>query len=155
ELLYKEAFRVHAYHAPTIGWMEDIQGFTTEDCASFYATYYAPNNAALVVVGDIDVEGLLRLVQDHYGALPPSTIPVEDAHPEPPQRDERRAVVAKPTPTYKLAIGYKSPALGDFDHVPMVLLNEILFGGRSSRVHRALVQQQEIATEVRGWVATF
>jgi zinc protease len=82
-------------------------------------------------------------------------MPVEDVQPEPSQTSERRVTVAKPTPTHKLAIGYKSPALGDFDYAPLVLLNEILFGGRSSRVHRALVQEKEIATEVRGWIGTF
>ena len=155
ELLYKEAFREHGYGWPTIGWMADIQGFTTEDCLAFYRTYYAPNNATLVVVGDVTAADVLRLAQDHYGALEPSVVPVEDVRPEPPQTEERRARTEKPTPTYKVAIGYRSPALGDFDHAPLVLLNEILFGGRSSRVHRALVQEQEIATEVRGWVGSF
>jgi zinc protease len=155
EILYKTAFQEHAYRWPTIGWMEDIKGFTTEDCVAFYQTYYAPNNAAVVVVGDVDVKELLRLVQDHYGALAPSEMPVEDVRPEPPQAEERRVRVEKPTPTQKVAIGYRAPALGDFDHAPFVLLNEILFGGRSSRVHRALVQEQEIATEVRGWLGTF
>lgn len=155
ELLYKEAFRAHAYGWPTIGWMEDIKGFCTDDCVSFYRTYYAPNNAALVIVGDVTLEGALRAVQDHYGVQEPSVIPVEEVSPEPPQVEERRVSVAKPTATQKLAIGYKCPALGDFDHAPLVLLNEILFGGRSSRVHRALVQEQEIATEVRGWVGSF
>jgi zinc protease len=155
EMLYKEAFRVHGYGWPTIGWMADIQGFTTDDCVSFYKTYYAPNNATLVLVGDVDVGRALRLVQDYYGTIEPSVIPVEDMHPEPPQTEERRARTEKPTPTQKVAIGYHGPALGDFDHAPLVLLNEILFGGRSSRVHRALVQESEIATEVRGWVGTF
>lgn len=155
ELLYKEAFRCHAYGRPTIGWMEDIQGFSTEDCTSFYGTYYAPNNAAMVIVGDVALEDALRTVQDHYGAQAPSAIPVEDVLPEPPQVEERRVQVVKPTATHKVAIGYRSPALGDFDQVPLVLLNEILFGGRSSRVHRALVQEQEIATEMRGWVGAF
>jgi len=155
ELLYKEAFREHSYGWPTIGWMEDIKGFNTDDCVSFYRTYYAPNNAALVIVGDVTLRDALRTVQDHYGVQEPSVLPVEDITPEPPQIEERRLSVAKPTMTHKLAIGYKSPALGDFDHAPLVLLNEILFGGRSSRVHRALVQEQEIATEVRGWVGSF
>lgn len=155
ELLYKEAFREHAYGWPTIGWMEDIKGFTTDDCVAFYRTYYAPNNAALVIVGDVELGRALRAVQDHYGAQEPSEIPVEDVRPEPPQTAERRAQVEKPTATHKVAIGYRAPALGDFDHAPLSLLNEILFGGRSSRVHRALVQEQEIATEVRGWVGTF
>jgi zinc protease len=155
ELLYKEAFKEHAYRWPTIGWMEDIQGFTTEDCTAFYKTYYAPNNAAMVVVGDVQTREVLSLVQEHYGKVEPSVIPIEDVRPEPPQTEERRQRVSKPTPTQKVAIGYKSPALGDFDYAPLTLLNELLFGGRSSRVHRALVQEQEIATEVRGSVGAF
>jgi zinc protease len=155
ELLYKTAFTQHGYGWPTIGWMEDIQGFTTDDCQAFYKTYYAPNNASLVIVGDVEPGEVLRLVQSCYGHLPPAEIPVEDVRPEPPQTEERRARVEKPTPTPKVAIGYKAPALGDFDHAPFVLLNEILFGGRSSRVHRALVREQEIASEVRGWVGSF
>jgi zinc protease len=155
ELLYKEAFKEHAYRWPTIGWMEDIQGFTTDDCTAFYKTYYAPNNAAMVVVGDVSTREVLSLVQEHYGSAEPSVIPIEDVRPEPPQIEERRQRVGKPTPTQKVAMGYKSPALGDFDYAPLVLLNEILFGGRSSRIHRALVQEQEIATEVRGSVGAF
>jgi zinc protease len=155
ELLYKEAFTKHGYGWPTIGWMEDIQGFSTEDCLEFYKTYYAPNNASLVLVGDVDIRDALSLVQQHWGHLPPANIPVEDVSPEPPQVEERLVRTEKPTPTHKLAIGYKSPALGDFDHPPLVLLNEILFGGRSSRVHRKLVQELEMATEVRGWVGAF
>jgi zinc protease len=155
ELLYKEAFRRHGYGIPTIGWMQDIQGFSPEDCVAFYRTYYAPNNATIVASGDVDVKEMLGLVLEHYAAIPPSTLPVEDVHPEPPQTEERRIAVQKPTATHKVAIGYKAPALGDFDHAPLVILNEILFGGRASRVHRALVQRQEIATEVRGWVGTF
>jgi zinc protease len=155
EILYKHAFEKHGYGWPTIGWMEDIQGFTTEDCLAFYKTYYAPNNATLVVVGDVEPREVLRLAQEHYGHLPPAAIPVEDVHPEPPQTAERRVRVEKPTPTPKVSIGYKGPALGDFDHAPLTLLNEILFSGRSSRVHRVLVQKLEIASEIRGWVGGF
>ncbi|MBK9263858.1 MAG: insulinase family protein [Polyangiaceae bacterium] len=155
EALYKEAFREHGYKHPTIGWMDDILGFTTDDCVEFYKTYYSPNNATMVVVGDVDIGQVLRLVQETYGHMPPAEIPVEDVRPEPPQMEERRLSMTKPTPTHKLAIGYKSPALGDFDHAPLVLLNEILFGGRSSRAHRELVQKQEIASEVRAYVGSF
>lgn len=155
ELLYKEAFRHHGYGWPTIGWMDDIKGFSPEDCVAFYRTYYAPNNATLVVVGAVDLAETLRLVQEYYGGLVPSALPVEDVRPEPAQTDERRLVVDKPTPTHKVAIGYRGPALGDFDHAPLSLLNEVLFGGRSSRVHRALIKEREVATEVRGWVGAF
>jgi zinc protease len=155
EILYKEAFLQHGYGWPTIGWMVDIQNFTTDDCTAFYKTYYAPNNATLVVVGDAEPKRILELAQRYYGHLQPSAIPVEEVKPEPPQTEERRTKTTKPTPTQKVAIGYKSPALGDFDHAPLVLLNEVLFGGRSSRVHRALVQELEIATEIRGWIGAF
>lgn len=155
ELLYKMAFTQHAYGWPTIGWMEDIQNFTTEDCADFYKTFYAPNNATIVVVGDIKERDLLAKIQAAYGHLEPATLPIEDVRPEPPQLEERRTVVTKPTPTAKITLGYRGPAFGDADHVPLTVLAEILFSGRSSRAYRSLVQEKEVATEVRGWVSTF
>jgi len=155
ERLYKEAFLHHGYGWPTIGWMDDIVGMTAEDCHAFYRTYYSPNNARLVVVGDVDMGELLRLVQLEYASMPAAAIPVEDVQPEPPQTEERRCEMTKPTPTQKIAMGYRSPALGDFDHAPLAVLNEALFGGRASRIHRELVQKQEIASEVRGWVGAF
>ena len=90
-----------------------------------------------------------------FGELASADIPIEDVHPEPPHVEERRVRTEKPTPTQKVALGYPAPALGDFDHAPLVLLNEILFGGRSSRVHRALIQDKEIASEVRATVGAF
>jgi zinc protease len=155
ELLYATAFEQHGYGWPTIGWMDDIQGFTTDDCNAFYRTYYAPNNATVVVVGDIDRRRLLERVQTAYGALSSAEIPVEDVRPEPPQVVERRVEIEKPTPTEKVVIGYKGPALGDPDHAGLSLLSEVLFGGRASRLHRVLVQDTELALEARGWVSTF
>ena len=155
ELLYKTAYTTHAYSWPTIGWMADIEGFTTEDCARFYRTYYAPNNATVVVVGDFRERDLLAKIQKAYGSLESAEIPVEEVTPEPPQTEERRLSVKKPTATDKLAIAYHGPAFGDVDHVPLTMLCEVLFSGRSSRGHRALVQTEEIATELRGWVSTF
>lgn len=155
ELLYRTAFERHGYGWPTIGWMEDIQNFSTQDCEAFYRTYYAPNNATLVVVGDVDRERLLGLVQRRYGAMAAAEIPVEDVKPEPPQRQERVVEVTKPTEMEKIAVGYRGPALGDADHVALSVLNEILFGGRASRLHRVLVQDVELAVDCRGWVSTF
>ncbi len=155
ELLWKTAFTAHPYHWPTIGWMEDIQGFTTDDCATFYRTYYAPNNAVVVVVGDVAEREALAMVQRHYGALPASTIPPRVHPSEPEQTSERRLEAAKPTATEKVMLGYKCPALDAREHVALTVLNEILFGGRSSRVYRALVKERELATDLRGWVGTF
>jgi zinc protease len=155
ELLWSNAYREHAYRWPTIGWMADIQGFTTEDCQEFYRTFYAPNNATLVVIGDVNPRDLLARIAVAYGPLPSSRLPVEDPRPEPPQIEERRLEVRKPTVSEKLAVGYHGPALGDFDHPALSLLGEVLFGGRASRVHRRLVQQLEIATDVRISVGPF
>ncbi len=155
ELLYNTAYTTHAYRWPTIGWMADIEGFTTDDCARFYRTYYAPNNATVVAVGDFREKDLLAKIQNAYGGLARAEIPVEDVRPEPPQTEERRVSVKKPTATDKLAIAYHGPAFGDVDHVPLTMLSEVLFSGRSSRCHRALIQQEEVATELRGWVSTF
>jgi zinc protease len=155
ELLWATAFTRHAYRWPTIGWMRDIEGFEIGDCLEFYRTFYAPNNATIVAVGDVTEEALLSRISAAYGALEPSVLPLEDVEPEPPQTEERRREVEKPTETEKLAVGYHSPAMGDFDHPALSLLAEILFGGRASRVHQRLVRELEIASEARVFVGPF
>lgn len=155
EILYKAAFDQHPYHWPTIGWMEDILAFSPEDCESFYKTFYAPNNATIVVVGDVRSKDVISRIAGAYGKLPAADIPAEDYQPEPPQLAERRVEMSKPTPTAKIILGYRGPALGDSEHVPLSLLIEVLFGGRASRVHRALSIENELATDLRGWVSTF
>jgi zinc protease len=155
ELLYKTAFAKHPYGWPTIGWMDDIKGFTPEDCIDFYRTYYAPNNASVVVVGDVRERDVLLAIRAAYGSIPSQTIPAEDSTPEPPQLLRRETEVRKPTATEKLLLAFKGPALGDCDHATATVLNEILFGGRASRLYRALVIERELATDVRGWVSTF
>jgi zinc protease len=155
EVLYKTAFTKHPYHWPTIGWMADIEAFTPDDCVAFYKTYYAPNNATVVVVGDVAEKDVLTKIAAAYGPIPSSEIPEEDTHPEPPQLDRREITFKKPTPSEKLLVGYRGPALGDADHPTLVVLNEILFGGRASRLYHELVTKRETCTEVRGWVSTF
>ena len=155
EVLWATAFKSHAYKWPTIGWMADIEGFTTEDCAAFYRTFYSPNNASIVVVGDVTEAQLLPRIVKAYGGIAPSELPLEDARPEPAQLDERTAEVTKPTTTDKLLVGYHSPALGDWDHPIVSLLVEVLFGGRASRLHQRLVRELELASEVRAFVGPF
>ena len=155
EILYKTAFTVHPYHWPTIGWMTDIEGFTPDDCVAFYETFYAPNNATIVIVGDVKEADVLSKIRDGYGAIEAATMPDEDTQPEPPQLEPREVVLKKPTAAEKLLLGYHGPALGNADHVALGVLNEVLFGGRASRLYRELVTKREICTEVRGWVSTF
>ena len=155
ELLYKAAFPEHPYGWPTIGWMQDIQGFTPEDCVAFYRTYYAPNNATVVIVGDVRERDLLLAIRDAYGAIPAQTVPPEDIIPDPPQLEMREQEIRKPTATEKLLLAFKGPALGDADHTTLSVLSEVLFGGRAARLYRSLVVDKELATDLRGWVSTF
>lgn len=155
ERLWATAFEKHAYHAPTIGWMQDIEAFNVKDCEAFYRTYYAPNNATVVIVGSFSPRSVLKKIRAYYGHLPAATIPPEDIQPEPPQTSPRRLELTLPAATDKLLVGYHGPALGDADHVPMTVLCEILFGGRASRMHKAFYIDNEIASDVRGWVSTF
>ncbi|AKV02555.1 Protease precursor [Labilithrix luteola] len=155
EILYKTAFTKHPYHWPTIGWMDDIQNFTPEDCEAFYKTYYAPNNATVVVVGDVREADVLEKIRAAYGAIPASVLPEEDTTPEPHQLEAREVTMKKPTASEKLLLGYRGPALGDADHVTLSVLNEVLFGGRACRMYRELVVNRELCTDLRGWVSTF
>jgi len=155
EILYKTAFTKHPYSWPTIGWMTDIEGFTPDDCVAFYKTYYAPNNATIVVVGDVREQDVLEKLRDAYGPIPASEIPEEDTVPEPPQLEMREVVMEKPTASEKVLLGFHGPALGDADHAALSILNEVLFGGRASRMYRELVTEHEVCTELRGWVSTF
>lgn len=155
ELLYATAFDVHPYRNPTIGWMRDIKGFTPADCEAFYRTYYAPNNATLVVVGDVRERDVLRRVAAAYAHLPSAELPAEDTRPEPPRLAPRSLTVHKATAAEKLLVAFPGPALGDPDHPLLALLVEILLGGRASRLHARLVTELELVTDLRGWVSTF
>lgn len=155
ELLYSRAFAKHPYHWPTIGWMEDIEGYTVQDCRAFYGTYYAPNNATIIAAGDLDEYETLGLIREHYGSISAARIPKERRIVEPPQRRERRLTLRQPTDTEKLEIGWRGPAWGDRDYVVLTVLNEVLTGGRSSRLFRALVSEGELATSMHASPAPF
>jgi zinc protease len=156
ELLYATAFRRHPYGWPTIGWMRDIRGFTVRDCQQFYRTHYSPANATVVLAGDFDEQKALRLVQKHYGAFPKTGRVESVAHPkEPSQRAERVAQLRAPTPSEKILLGYQAPSFCDPDTPALVVANEVLFGGRSSRLHRVFCIDEEIALSVRGSISPF
>ena len=155
ELLYATAFEQHPYGWPTIGWMQDIESFTEADCAQFYRTYYAPNNATLIIAGDFEEEAVLALIQRRYGAIPPARIPRFAPKREPLQRRERYVELRRPTPAPKLALGYPAPSFRDRDYPALSLASEILFGGRSSRLFSLLVRDEELATELHGSIAPF
>jgi len=155
EQLYRLAFKKHPYRWPTIGSMRDIRGFTVDDCLAFYRTYYAPNNATIVVVGRVDEADLLGLLQEHYGPMRPSKLPREKRIVEPAQRSERSLRLEKPTDTEKLALGFHGPPFGSPDYFALVMVADMLTGGRSSRLYVRLVSEGEMATEVHTSITPF
>ena len=155
ESLYELAYTTHPYRWPTVGWMRDLDAITLQDCVAFYRTYYSPNNATVVLVGDLSTERVLGLLRRHYGSLPAQEIPPFAPAPEPRQETERRVELTMPLAAPKVLVGYRIPSQPHPDHPAVEVANELLFEGRSSRVYRRMVTDEEIASEVSGWVAPF
>jgi zinc protease len=154
ELMFQQAFKKHPYRWPVIGSMKDIKAFTQEKAVAFYRKYYAPNNAVVVVAGNIDEAATLKLIADAYGGLAPSRdLPTGEATPERAPAGEVRTAIKRPVPADRLVIGFPAPALGAADRAAYEILNEVLAGAPSSRLNRALVVDRQWASSVRGDVA--
>ncbi len=154
EALHVLAFgREHPHGWPTIGWMEDIEGYRVRDCQRFYRTWYAPNNASIVVAGDLDSEDLLGRIQDAYGPLAPSKLPERSVPARPRQRAERRTKIGWPTPSEKLCMAWHAPPHAAFETAVLEVIDELLTGGRSSRLRIRLVEELELVAELRGGIS--
>jgi zinc protease len=145
------AFSSHPYRWPGIGWMEDLQRMTWRDARSWYQHWYAPNNATVVVVGDVDAKQVLELTRRYYGALGAKPLPRRKEIVEPPQRGPRRVTVKAPAELPYLRMGYKVPALRnaatDREPYALVLLSEILGGSEAARLQRVMVRERRLATD--------
>jgi len=147
ETFVASAYLAHPYGQPTIGWMADIENLTRSKAEQFFHNYYAPNNSIVAVVGDINPKETIALVERYFGAIPPGkqTIPVTAE--EPKQGGERRIeLVAEAEPT--LIIGFHKPAINAPDDYVLDVINMILGNGRTSRFHKNLVIEKQLATEV-------
>jgi zinc protease len=153
EDLRAAAFTVHGYHHTAIGSIADLDNATVEDVRVFHDTYYKPNNATLVVVGDFNSNQALQWARKYFEGIPASTKPIPRRDtPEPPQTEER--VVRKSysnTPLPAVVIGYKVPARYAPDAYPIDLASNILAGGESSRLYQALVYKSQIAVQAAGF----
>jgi zinc protease len=155
ELLYRTAFEKHSYGHPTIGWMQDIENFTLDDCLEFYRAYYSTANAIVVVVGDFEEDDMLARLEDRFGSTPAQDVPPLDVETEPEQEAERRVEVQREMPAAKLLAGYHIPGIGDPRNAALVVLNTILSGGESGRLVRRLVHETEVASDMMGWAGVF
>ncbi|TAJ92774.1 insulinase family protein [bacterium] len=142
------AYTVHPYRRPVIGWMGDIQNLSREDLQRHYRTYYVPNNAFIVVVGDFSTPEILDKIKAEFGKMPRGPEPPLMNTEEPPQRGERRATLKKEAELPFLLVYYHVPNLRDVNSFALDLLSVILASGRSSRLYQELVYHKRIARSV-------
>lgn len=147
EALVTAAFQAHPYHFPVIGWMSDIRSLTRPQAEWFHRIYYTPGNAVCALVGDIKPSEALPIIDKYFGAIPAGPPPPPVVTTEPAQDGERRVQVlfrAQP----QLSMAYHKPTLPSDDDFVFDVLNQIMTGGRTSRLYTALVKQKRIAVSV-------
>jgi zinc protease len=158
------AFKAHPYRHPTIGWLPDLRTMTRDDLYGYYRRFYVPNNATLVIVGDVDTDEALRRVDHHFRGIQPGTEPERIRTVEPEQTGERRLAIRQEGTTAYLKFGYHAPAATDRDFFPLLILDAVLTGAkglnlwssfrvpppqRRARLYRALVERG-LASSVSG-----
>lgn len=149
------AIVAHPYHWDTIGYRSDIEGVSTAKLREHYDTYFHPDNAEAVLVGDFDPAAALALFDKEFGGFPHSTKPIPKVITvEPPQEGERRVTVSRPGQVGIVQLAYIRPGSLDPDFIPLDVLNGILTDGVNSRLHQALVETG-LATSVTGTNFTF
>jgi zinc protease len=150
EQLNATQFYHHPYRLPVIGWRHEMASYSREDALDFYRTWYAPNNAVLIVAGDIDAAELRPLAEKYYGAIPARPVPVRVRVQEPPQEAPRELVLSDPRvsqPSWMRSYLAPSFTLGASEHAyPLEVLAEILGGTSTSRLYRSLVIENKLAT---------
>jgi zinc protease len=152
EKLMATAYQEYPYRHPTIGWMDDLLRMNVGDVREWYKDWYAPNNATLVVAGDVKASDVFKLAQRYYGPIPARKLPERKELSEPPQVGIKRIVVKAPAELPYLVMAYHAPELRDAgkDWKPYALevLAGILDGNESARLNKALVREQQLASDV-------
>ncbi|MEI6413645.1 MAG: pitrilysin family protein [Pseudomonadota bacterium] len=143
------AYQVSPYRHPVIGWMSDLDAMTADDLKAWYRRWYAPNNAILVVVGDVEPEAVLALARQYFGVLGSEPLPTVKPRHDPAQRGSKRLVVKVPAKQPYLLIGYRVPVLKTTNEAwkpyALEMLSSLLSEGPSARLPRELVRARQIA----------
>jgi zinc protease len=139
------AYKAHPYGWPVIGWMSDLEKINRDDAVTYWKTYYAPNNAILVIVGDFETKKALELVHKYYDSVPAQKAPEPVRTVEPEQLGERRAEVHKAAEMPQVLIGYHIPEVKSNDIYALDVLQYVLSEGESSRLYKKLVRDLGIA----------
>jgi zinc protease len=151
EIIYDQSFTVHPYKHPTIGSMEDLEAASIDDVRDFFKTYYVPENATLVIVGDFDSKEAMNLVNQYLGRIPKSDRRVpRDIPVEPPQTKERRVRLEESVPLPAVVVAHHITFDGHPDSYPLHVAAKVLSDGQSSRIYRKLVYEKQIALAAFG-----
>ena len=149
ETLNAVAFQAHPYRRPVVGWMSDLESMTAEDARDWFDTWYVPNNATVVVVGDVDHKKVFVLAEKHYGGMPPGTLPMRKPQTEPEQKGIRRVTVKAPADLPQVSLLFKVPGIRDVekdvDPYALDVLASVLDGHDAARFPRALVKEARVA----------
>lgn len=152
ERFMETAYASHPYRHPVIGWMRDLERIQVEDLRDWYRRFYAPNNATLVVVGDVNPNEVFALARQYFGPVPRVDLPGVVPEAEAPQRAERRVRVAAPAEVPSLLMGFHATKIDgqgpDWEPYALQVLSGVLDGGNSARFARNLVRGQAIAAGV-------
>ncbi|HXO29194.1 MAG TPA: pitrilysin family protein, partial [Thermoanaerobaculia bacterium] len=150
ELLVETAFAAHTYHQPTIGYMSDLEAITRTDAEAFFREHYVPAGMVTAIVGDIHPATLVPLLDARFGRIParPPAPPLPTV--EPPQTAAKSVTLVDPAQP-QLLISYHRPAVTDRDDPVFEAIDDVLTGGRSSRLYRTLVRDQKLAVEVESF----
>jgi zinc protease len=147
------AFRAHPYSWPVIGHDSDIANWSLEDLRQYHKTYYAPNNAVVVIVGAVKLDEVKKLAETYFEPIPAQPEPRKIHTTEPEQKGERRTYVHKPSVTSpNLLMAFHIPPTGHKDYYALQMLGEILGKGNSSRLKQSLVFEQKLATNVVSYI---
>src|SRR5207247_8418231 len=151
ELIYDQAFTVHPYKHPVVGSMKDLEAASVDDVRDFFHTYYVPNNATAVLVGDFETKDALSLVNQYLGRVAKSEKPVpRDIPREPPQTKEKRVTLQEEWPLPAVVVAHHITFDGNPDSYPLHIASKILSDGQSSRLYRKLVYATGIALAAFG-----
>ncbi|MEE9442913.1 MAG: pitrilysin family protein [candidate division Zixibacteria bacterium] len=150
EELYATAYKAHSYSWPVIGWMEDLNSITREDCLLYHKTYYAPNNAVMVITGDFETARAIKLLEDYYKDIPSGPPPPPVVKNEPEQRGPRRVIINNPASHSHIMLGYHVGDKDSPDLYAMEVLQSVLTAGESSRMQQALLNDLELITGMYG-----
>jgi predicted Zn-dependent peptidase len=147
EVFLATAFVAHPYRNSIIGWDADLQFLKRENTQNFFRSHYAPNNAVIAVVGDINPEECLALIKKYFGRIPPQPLAFSPLTSEPDQKGERRVkLVFDANP--QLIIGYHKPTIPHFDDYCFDVIEAVLSQGRTSRLYKRLVKKEKLAVSI-------